>query len=1275
MTYIQRSLNLLLLFTAISVATSVSAQPAISYLLPDIGSPGMNTYVEIVGPYNKTNNFGNDGVSLNNSTDTLRVVCANPSDTQYVRIGPCIASWNGRLISTQIFVLPWIKPPSSDWEKSIAIPLKVFVKNQESNTDTFYIVKPQSLGTNGVLNTAGNLGSGGTYGKRSRRGAMIVDSLFLGGNGVFHFSATDCDIATPGNQSFLPAVIIGKGPISIANQTELSVSASGTNAGPGGGGGGGDFDEVDPEINNIPGGDGFTGGQGGHSPGGSGSGNPAAFGGNGGSSLNGVPGGFDISGKGGGEGTGGGTGFCFGLSGTGGFSQDGGYGGGSGAPQDELTFVGFGGGGGGFATAGTTKQGGAGNVYGNKELIPFMGGSGGAGGNPFWSQPGLGGGGGGCISIYSQRSVNLARLTSIGADGLDDTASYHNPPGNAGSGGAGSGGAVIAGAKAPSSVRIVDVHGGTGGSTKNPAADSAEADWQNGGDGGLGRVRIDGPIPPQIPQVTGAGSTFNGITTGVFDTVPRTFILSGTGTTNLIQLYIRPLSGNWIALPVLPGKANWSTSVTLPGSDTLFFLAASQRVTSSSSTSYTADPSWMLSQAGANILYIKCNEAALGALPATVDFGTISACTEIYDTIIVANNGCSGATLTESIDNTGLGLSIFKHLSSSLKEHASDTIILKLKPSSSGPFSTTLHIKYQNGDLSIPVTGDAIVNITALPGNTITYDPIAVCDTTSRQITIANFSCDSITIIQVTPPSADFISPTGLTGKKIHADDSLTITILEDPSGPGSKSDSMIVKVRTASGVEQLLTIYLKATVLPKRRVMSFDELVRVDSLPPCTPFDTVLVIRNLGICDTLILGSVTSSGFTLLNASSSDIGRRIGPGETFNVSVHITPSTSMDGTATIHLLGNGFDSIITITTTSRTGGKPFTLSVTDSLFSTTACNTATRVFTFKNASCNPIVIDGLLLTGSSQFTFTPKPGASITIQPGDSTKIIVQFDPTATGDSLATFSYHSGTFSGQVKLRGTATGSRQYARLTLALSAGSLPVQRAGSTVSIDLIWQDPLSAGIGLTAVGATLNYGDNILTPKLSDITVIGGWTISCANPSTGRLDLCLSKSDASAIAPGTVLATIPFFATISDVDRTTVTLPGASFNNGDSTFAICVLSPLASASIDFKIDSECSLPTLKHFLATGKIFDKIVVIPNPSTRGEKEVLISLSLNQASKVELSLSDILGRTIYEQRNDESQTGLKEYRLPLSETSNGTYIIRVSAAGETASIPLSIRR
>lgn len=601
--FFPRCLTIALCFLALG---NVHAQ-VISYLTPDLGTPGLNTYIEIIGPNTMLGDFGTDGLYPNNPGDSVRVVCVNATDTNAVKFGPCIVSWQGRMISTQAFVMPWVQATSSDWSKGIKIPLRVIAKGLLSTVDTFYIVQPQTLGT---LATPGLLGSGGAFGTRSRRGAMLVDSMVLTGAGTYGVSSADCDLMTPGNQGYLPLTLISVGAARANLNAVIDASGNGVDAGPGGGGGGNGL------VCGTRGGDGFTGGGGnadwnsgcGDRPPGTGSG--AAENG-----LNGTPGGVSSKAN---EGGGGGTGTPFGYGGAaGGAGQYGGgqagYGGGAGGPQCCVPPVNGGGGGGGFATKG--GEGGfvfgyvtGGYVNGNGELVPMSGGSGGGGGNVDDGIVGAGngGGGGGAIAIAA-RTVAIASLHARGGIGADDTSGTPN-----GAGGGGSGGAILVGSKLSLSVPRVDVHSGSGG------AGSPKNTGQDGGDGGSGRVRFDGPIVGSSIVIPPDASRYSGPSTDTSHEVTRTFTLTGTGNGKDIRLYVRPISGAWSRVATVSGYlSSWSQQITLPGNDTMYLLAAAQLVLAPDTGTYTAEPSWVLSQVGANYLHVtECSRPVVGIAPA-----------------------------------------------------------------------------------------------------------------------------------------------------------------------------------------------------------------------------------------------------------------------------------------------------------------------------------------------------------------------------------------------------------------------------------------------------------------------------------------------------------------------------------------------------------------------------------------------------------------------------------------------------------------------------------
>lgn len=586
---------LLTLNALLTVAMATFAQPSISYVTPDICAPGIGVYVEIVAPAGSFGSFGTDQVHLNTATSAVRIEYVRPADSARLVRSPLVVSWTGRLISTTFFVPPSVQPNSSDWtqlESQFRIPIRVVVNGVASNIDTIYIVRPWTLGNVASLSDR-TLGEG-RLGKRSRRGAMIVDSLVLG-LGTYTVSTNDCDPTTLGNQGFLPLTLIARGritSITSVDQTSIDVSGVGLTGGPGGGGGGGGFSNFNLAGNRgTDGGDGFTGGgPGGYNfdrsrkkPGvGSGEALAAASATTRGSaSLNGVVGGEVTTSF---ENAGGGTGHPFGQSGIGCSDRltcnvSGANGGGSGAQESKR------GGGGGYGTKGESEAGftNGGFQHGNPLIVPLAGGSGGAGGNPELARAigSGGGGGGGAISVHAQEVTNVTIRSRGGI-----------PTRQALQGGCGSGGGVIIGVRNLSNLgRLVgDIAGGV-----DPTAGDPHLS------GGEGRMRFDGPGVL-------AGAAYNGPTIEALDQYPRTSVLYGTRGTYPLYIWIRPENGPWqqVVTPATPWPVPraWSLAMDWPGIDSVFYVLVAQEVPNPKTTPYAFEPTLLFSQSSSTVVRV-----------------------------------------------------------------------------------------------------------------------------------------------------------------------------------------------------------------------------------------------------------------------------------------------------------------------------------------------------------------------------------------------------------------------------------------------------------------------------------------------------------------------------------------------------------------------------------------------------------------------------------------------------------------------------------------------
>ncbi|MGQ9819454.1 MAG: Ig-like domain-containing protein [Candidatus Kapaibacteriales bacterium] len=560
--------------------------PKISYVLPDIGTPGLATYIEIISPYDLFGSFGNDGL-YSPSDSTVKIFFDRPEDTSKIIVGPICVSWQGRMISTYFFVNPNMPTPNSeDWrllDSQFKIPFRVIVNGNLSNIDTFYIVKPYNFSSN--LLQSNQIFGEGALGIRSRSGAMIVVNLNLSAMEYRVFLDNSITFPNP-NRSYLPFVMICKeNIIGQGSSTKINVSAGEgaiQNAGPGGGGGGGRFCDYLTGNQGEDGGRGFvSGGRGGtNNLFGGGTYKSLATGtGDSGKSLNGIsppaiPYGFESSG--------GGTGHPFGKSGIGSGDQSswdypGGYGGGTGSINNRM------GGSGGYATDGKNEPqnyNNGGKTHGNPMIVPLAGGSGGASGNPSGLNvcSGSGGGGGGAISIFAKRIENL----SIAADGKNGGSSSN------GAGGGGSGGGIIVSAKLATSNLNISAKGGNG--------------------GGYGWIRVDAPVQSSLIFSHTDPPPFRSITTDTISYVKKKFMITGSKSTSsdTLILFLKPETGNWssVVLNNLRGTNSWQKEFTLSTKDTVIYFCAVEDFGYSIVDTFKYQTRYVLSQSATNILFV-----------------------------------------------------------------------------------------------------------------------------------------------------------------------------------------------------------------------------------------------------------------------------------------------------------------------------------------------------------------------------------------------------------------------------------------------------------------------------------------------------------------------------------------------------------------------------------------------------------------------------------------------------------------------------------------------
>ncbi len=970
-------------------------------MIPDIGAPGMNTYVEIIAPFDAINTFGSNGPSLNkgDGTDNVSVTPANLSDTNRIVVGPLVVSWDARLIATQIFVKPGATVG--------IVPLRITVGGLSTVINEFEIVTPQILGTGGTVTGGGIIGQGG-FGVRSKRGAMIVDRLVLDG-GEYRISTQDPDLSTPGNQGYLPFILISKGLLAITPGTTLRADGSTLDAGPGGGGGGGFFCDKPFVGTGNPGsngGAGYTGGGSGGRNNNNGTGSYNAVGngsGQDGKSLNGIdPGGYNACSSW--EGAGGGTGHPFGSSAPAAcLPASGTFGGGTTAGNT---------GGGGGAGYGSNGQPGSGlnasnnygRQHGNRQGVPVAGGSGGGSGNPqsagiLEACAGAGGGGGGAIALFSMETLNNNLVSAKGGDG----GSRSGATSGAG-GGAGSGGYITLGAKVGfSGGGSGDVTGGAGGNS-------------NGGNGAPGRARFDGFTLGVQPTFDGQsdpyiGPTIDTLTYWQSPTIP----LHGTFNGNdAIRVYMKKDGGgSWrqvVPDPTYVGR-EWNQPVTVTEGEGLYYFVAVQVVPTPSTDPNQSEPSWVFSQAAANMIYVDLIPK-IEVDRTSLSFPDVACEHEMFDTVKIWNSGDDTLIVTNPTVTGDFSIlppygTTFRIAPTLAPPYDTVRMVIRFAPTTPGAKTGTLTLPNNDprtgkNPVLVQLTGTKLNIQSDLSPRIIDFGEICqdAITTASARFSVTgdlNGAIKSITRLGSGPTPFALIAPLPASLPLAVASGSTSdITVEFRPTATGTFIDSFQVVVDPCD------SSYV--VVVTGRAI---ETAVRV--MPNPLPFGSVLIgdpspsiavtIENTGSDPAVITDMFIRPAGAPYTAPTGLIGTSVAPGATNAVSgaVTFTPTTPglanaelvvilgtlCPDTAIVTIVGNGIRCAQPIP-------APLSLDFEQVLLGTSRLDTVTLT----NNSADPMEITEISVPAPWSIV---EPTPPLTLLPSGSVQVVVRFTPADT--------------------------------------------------------------------------------------------------------------------------------------------------------------------------------------------------------------------------------------------------------------------------------------
>jgi hypothetical protein len=986
----------------------------------------------------------------------------------------------------------------------------------------FQVVTPQAFG---AKNGGGVLGGG--LGLRTTRGTMVVDSMVLL-NGTYSVANADLDASSPGNQAYLPLRILSAGPIRFGNATisvlgQNASGGAGGNGGPGGGGGGGGA--------LSSGGAGYAGGggvgdiNGTTRTGGVGTGsNTGSSYYHGGSGFSGVAGGrgteYNNPGANNDEGGGGGAGHPFGTSGTNGLygssSPAGGYGAGSGGGQGPsgfpFTYATYAGGGGGYANTGGPGGGSgnnAGQPNGNPMISPLAGGSGGGSANIWFSSgnaAGNGGGGGGAVELttFTNFILPFGSVDARGGSGSNGNGGY---PANPSGGGGGSGGAIVIGARDSISIGTafqspsLIVNGGGHGSGYN-----------SGGDGSVGRVRLDGRVSNQNGNTNTSnyftsGKDYVGPNTSYVNATKTTFTINGYGkgwipsgdVGNSLLVYYRFPSTGWRTVTVTtsnPGNSKtafWTsgalTRSVLP-QDSVVYIAALQNDGNAPGTSqYLREPQYVMTHTGGMIAHLP-GSPRIATRDSIFEFGQVRVGKCKDTSFKVYNVGTALLRVdTGRLSGIGAGAFVVRTLDSlRINQGDSSTIYFSFCPSDTLCYSALLTITSNDTLRRILLHGCGI-QPQILSFQTIDFGAVKVDQCKDTTFDFSNIGSDTLHVTRQLFGDTHFKLIAPALGYVLKPGAKIAVTLEYCATDTNSRRSADTVRSDARDSVH-IITLLARGKI----GILSVPPLIDFGAVSVGSCKDTTFSIANTGT-DSI---SVTRQLFGLPNFTlvKPPTPYTLAPGASINVTLEYcaTDTGAIQSADTLHVTTRDSSKFIVLTGHSGYGILSTISAIDFGLVDVGSCKDTT-------IQLSNIGTDTLTIIAPPVFTsgFTVPAGQlPISIPPGSSKPFTLRYCPS---DTLQ----HTSTDS--VRARKPGVGK---------------PITVTGK--GIRGILTTPNALDLGCVVLGQTIDRSVTLKNVGPASVTSIQARVV-------GSSDLTILHNPSSSISPNAVDSiVVRFSATI-------------------------------------------------------------------------------------------------------------------------------------------------
>jgi hypothetical protein len=578
------------------------------------------------------------------------------------------------------------------------------------------------------------------------------------------------------------------------------------------------------------------------------------------------------------------------------------------------------------------------------------------------------------------------------------------------------------------------------------------------------------------------------------------------------------------------------------------------------------------------------SQGVFTASPNSVNFGSVNVGTSANNSVSLVNSS-SHPVIVSSLSISGdSSFALDSQIQLPLTLEAGSTTALKISYLPTGASTDSGNLIISSNSMIVPTANVRLQGQGMKPVNSNPLPVLSAFSCTSGSLTGAGPDACSVTLNSAAPDGGFSV---GLASSSAAVSIPPAVTVPANATTVGfSATASAVASTQSATltasagGATKTFALELQPASSPTAPNLTISAAsLPFGNVALKTPATQTLILSSSGSSPlTISAVTLTGAGFTM---SGATFPVTLNPGQAASLTVQFDPTSAGAASGQIAIVSDGGNATVGLSGTgTKTSIPTLSLSAASLSFGNVVLNTpATQKLTLRSSGSGALTISAARLSGNS-FTMS---GATfpVTLNPGQTASLTVQFDPASAGAASGQIAITSNSSTGgsaNVGLSGTGTAAPRTAALsalnctsgsmagagtdsctitmTAAAPSGGLNVTLASNNKAVTLpasvnVPANATSAGFSATvsavssAQSATLTATANGVTKNFAlQLGTAGGATLSINATSISFGSVSLNTPSTESV---TLTATGSSAVTVSSasITGTGFSLPGAKF----------------------------------------------------------------------------------------------------------------------------------